>query len=467
MKNIIKICLICIASFSYLSYALAFDPFEQKQGYSSTYSTATGKGVTIAVIDSGVWQGHPDLKRSIWTNNKEIPQNKIDDDDNGYIDDYYGWNFIDNNSDMSPKNNHGTEVAGIISAEHNNGIGIAGIAPDSKVMSLIVCNNLGNCLHKNTIAAIKYAVDNGAKIINLSLGGNGYVGYSSEYDEVIEYAYSHGVVLIASAGNGDIDSSNQIGQDLNFIKASPVCNDVKGINMIIGVGATANNSDMRKKWSNYSSNYVDVWAAGEDLTSTTVPIFSNDYGYQEGLSGTSFSAPIVSAATALLIEKNPNLKVYEIINILSATNPFYINKLLSNAMNDLQCSIKYQKITINNGDLVLLEANNLKSSATFQLKNRSTGKIKQLNNSDFEIIDAKKIKIYTEKLNLSGGIYDLISSNCRCDGSITINGDAKTDNTITNNPSTKKYNRAELIELIKNYLKNRATKITIFTPTSA
>jgi subtilisin family serine protease len=301
-------------------------------------------------------------------------------------------------------------------------------------------------------------VDNGARVINLSLGGQGYVGYSNEYDEAIKYAYSHGVVLVASAGNGDIDSNEEIGQDLDFIKASPACNDVDNINMVIGVGATKNGSTIRTNWTNYSNKYVDVFANGEDLVSTSVPAFSliNDE-YARFLTGTSFAAPIVSASAALLIEKKPSAKVYEIINMIKQTNPFSINELLLNTPYTLQCKIKNTNKEVNNGDYILFEAQNLKSDINLTFKNNNNGNLKKLSGSDFEILDATKIRINTGNLSLSSGSYSILSDNCSIDGSITIKGekikeDKGSNCTLAN---IRQCDRKGLINLLTQILNSR------------
>jgi len=235
-----------------------------------------GKNVVVAVIDNGVWLEHPDLTGSAWINKDEDQYNNKDDDSNGYIDDYYGWNFIDNNNDLVTKGSHGTGVAGVISA-NSNSIGIIGIAPESKIMPLIVCDETG-CEDDIVISAIKYAVDNGADIINLSLGSSGYVGYNSEYDQIIGYAYDNGVVVVAAAGNGDIESLSYTGQDLNFAKVSPASNDVNDMNTVLGVGAL-NALKKPTSWSNYGKG-VDVYVQGEDIVSLSVPIHSDGASYR-------------------------------------------------------------------------------------------------------------------------------------------------------------------------------------------
>lgn len=259
----------------------------------------------VAVIDGGIWQSHPDLDGNIWTNFSETRNNAIDDDANGYVDDYYGWNFIDNNYDGTAKDSHGTAIASIIAAEIN-GAGISGIAPAAQIMALTACD-VDGCSWETVSEAIYYAVDNGADIVNLSLGSSGYYGYNTDIDEAIAYAYDHDVVIVASSGNGDVESAGTIGQNLTRIPASPVCNDIDGYNTVVGVGAT------NAEWSNYG-DCVDVTAPGESIAAAIVPEFEEGYYYSSGLSGTSFSAPMVSAALAALKSAHPTLKNYELID---------------------------------------------------------------------------------------------------------------------------------------------------------
>ncbi len=257
-----------------------------------TWQLSNGEGSIVAVIDDGVWLQHPDLVGANWKNNKEIPNNDKDDDNNGYIDDCYGWNFLDNNNDLVSKGKHGTAVAGIIAARDNT-IGIVGIAPKSKIMSLTVCDNYG-CDDDAIYDAIIYAANNGADVISISLGStNGYTGYNAGFDYAISYAYNRGVVIVVAAGNGDTESAGQTGMDLDFYKISPVNN-----NLVLGVGALDKTGQYRTNWSNYG-NGVDIYAPGEEIISTIVPLYSNNYSYGY-LDGTSFSAPMVAATAALL-----------------------------------------------------------------------------------------------------------------------------------------------------------------------
>lgn len=358
--------------------------------YGNIESSFDGDGVVVAIIDSGVWLEHPDLVGTNWVNKDEIPNNNIDDDKNGYIDDYYGWNFIDNNHNLITKNSHGTAVAGIIAAQHNN-IGLVGIAPKSKIMPLIVCDN--GCYSDDIYDAIIYAVDNGADIINLSLGGSGYVGYDMMYNSAIEYAYNNNVVIVAAAGNGDVESNGSSGQNLDFLKVSPVCNEPDGINMVIGVGATTN-------WSNYGSQ-VDVKAPGENLLLLGVPVYN--YEYVANQSGTSFSAPMIAGTAALIKSSNPNLKNWEIIDKLTYFDELNINNILRG--HEKRCEINsLDKRSINNDEVITFSGQHVNSKTNFILYNSS---IQIPINNYINYISANKFSLDISNLNLLSGEYSL------------------------------------------------------------
>lgn len=325
-----------------------YQTYLKQSKITDVWNKYTGKNVIIAVLDSGVDLNNDDLRNSLWVNYKEKLNNKVDDDKNGYIDDYYGYNFVSNNANMSPYSSHGTMVAGIIAAKRNNNYGIAGIAPDSKIMPLTVCSDLG-CPIQAVVKAIKYAVDNGANIINMSLGGDGSLGYTPDYDEAIKYAYDHNVLIVASAGNGDTEGNGTRGQDLDSIKASPVCNE-EGANMILGVGAV-DDKGVRTEWTNYSMKYVDLSAPGTDIFSTAVPIYTDNgtdsYAFMDG---TSFSAPIVSGVAAMLKEKYPSWKNYELISQLisrsdSFPNGYNVYGNILNAKNIIENDYPKSEIT--------------------------------------------------------------------------------------------------------------------------
>jgi subtilisin family serine protease len=237
----------------------------------------------------------------MWVNSGDIEGNGKDDDHNGYIDDKWGWNFITNSKDMTTLGTHGTMVAGIIGAESNNNTGISGINWNVKLMPVIACNDSG-CGDQAITSAIKYAVDNGADIINLSLAGSVF-NYTDDFNTAIKYAFDRNVLVVVAAGNGDVEGG--IGRNLNITKVSPVCNDGNE-NMVLGIGAVTANNQITS-WSNYG-NCVDVYAPGENIVSTAVPAHSTLSGFYDTADGTSFSAPIVSGIAALIKAKYSEIK---------------------------------------------------------------------------------------------------------------------------------------------------------------
>ena len=244
--------------------------------------------IVIAILDTGIDLNHEDLKNKLWINTKEIPNNGIDDDFNGFIDDYYGWDFVNNDNDPSDDHilSHGTHVAGIAAAETNNNKGIAGVNWNAKLMVVKVADEYGKVRFENVERGIKYASNNGAKVINLSLGwewNNSHSGIEWE----ITQAYNKGVVIVAAAGNED----------------RSVCFPAR-LSQVIAVGATDNKDHRWYEREGVGSNYgeeLDLTAPGKDIYST---IRNNSYSYK---TGTSMSAPFVSGAVALVLSKYPEL----------------------------------------------------------------------------------------------------------------------------------------------------------------
>lgn len=410
------------------SSLFATEKLEKEQYYYKPYyrNYWTGKNLIVAVIDDGVWQWHPDLKWSEWLNKKEISDNWIDDDKNGYIDDYFGFNFVDNNFDVTPKWTHGTAVAGIIWGQINDSW-IAWLAPDAKIMSLIACNEKG-CSLENVKNAIYYAVNNGANLINLSLWGSGYVGFTSTYDDIIEYAYNKWVIVVVSAWNGDPESAWVYGQDLDQVKVSPVCNDKNGINMLIGVGATQQLNNTKTLWSNFGS-CVDAWAQGVNVTSTTNPKYNDGYFYDSTLSGTSFSAPIITGIATILKSAYPDLTPLELIDLISSSiDPSDINEL-SKMKDARQCIISRFNLSVKNGEKILISGQHFRSRSSFSLT-RIDSEGKQINvviDKWIRILDADIISLDTSLLNLSPWVYSLIWTNNTCKNewnSITVEWEA-------------------------------------------
>ncbi len=262
--------------------------------------------VIVAVIDTGVDRYHPELLGATWRNEKEIPGNGKDDDGNGFIDDVNGWNFVDNNPDTSDNNGHGTVVAGIIAAAVDNGLGIAGVNPWARIMPLKATdyNNKGGSIA--LASAIVYAVDNGARVINLSVGGK---RLSRAEQAAIDHANKKGVLVVVAAGNLGID----------LVDFSPA-----GLRGTLVVSAF-DTEGKRTVFSNWGQN-IDIAAPGVDILSlrarkTDLLVFERK-DYKRGtaivrdryyrVTGTSFAAPIVSGVASLIMSINPKLTADEV-----------------------------------------------------------------------------------------------------------------------------------------------------------
>ncbi|MEI7451803.1 MAG: S8 family serine peptidase [Candidatus Falkowbacteria bacterium] len=299
--------------------------------------------ITIAVIDSGVAIKHPDLKKNIWKNTKEIPGNGIDDDHNGFIDDVSGWDFVTNTADPNPKTSidatptalsHGTIVSGIIGAVGDNSYGITGVTWNVKIMPLRALNEKGEGRVSDVIKAIDYAIKNKADIINLSFTG---FSYSESLREALMRAYNAGVLVTAAAGNDETVTSDGYSTDKTPIY--PACyQGNNGEKLVIGVAAT-DQIDEKAPFSSHGHQCIDLTAPGVGFFGTMARGFGFDNekyrGYFDGYwSGTSMATPLVSGALALIKEANPNLSHDDIIKILlrstdniDKANPNYIGQL--------------------------------------------------------------------------------------------------------------------------------------------
>ncbi|OGF21170.1 hypothetical protein A2316_03510 [Candidatus Falkowbacteria bacterium RIFOXYB2_FULL_38_15] len=308
------------------------DPYFSKQWYLDKVNVKGGwerssgsKDIVVAVLDTGVDIDHPDLADNIWVNMGEIPDDGIDNDRNIYVDDVNGWDFVagDNNPRPDFKEwyftkegiNHGTIIAGVISAIGNNSRGIAGVAFESKIMPVRVLDSAGSGDVLTVIEGIDYAVEKGADVINLSFIGS---GFSKSLFLSLERAYKAGVVVVAAIGNLGIS-----GKNLDEEPLYPVCYyGADGENIVMGVAAVDEN-DQKASFSNYGTKCVDVSAPGTDFWST-VAYNPGEVGFEEyysgGWSGSSVAAPLVSGTAALIKAINPSLGVQEIRNLITVNS---------------------------------------------------------------------------------------------------------------------------------------------------
>lgn len=275
----------------HLAIVQAFQAWEVSKGH---------RGILIAIVDTGVDWEHPDLEGNIWRNPNEIADNNVDDDGNGLIDDVHGWDFAGNDND--PKNagrssnaGHGTHVAGLAGAVTDNGIGVAGVAFQCRILPVKASYDATLDPTQAIIfgyQGLKYAADMGADIINLSWGGQ---GASQVEQEVINYAVRKGALIVAAAGN---ENSKQ-----PFYPAA--------YDHVLAVAAT-DSRDRRATFSNYGP-WVDLSAPGLSLYSTWP---ENGYTF---LSGSSMAAPVVSGAAALVKTRFPDMIPDAIIEQLRQT----------------------------------------------------------------------------------------------------------------------------------------------------
>ncbi len=251
----------------------------------------TGQGVVVAVLDTGVDYNDTQLKNNIWTN----PNN---DAAQGYANDIHGWNFVDNNNNTldTSQIGHGTHVSGIIAGE-NNGTGITGVAYNAKIMPVKVLDNSGSGTDSTITEGIDYAVNHGANVINLSLGG----AYpDSALESAIQYASSKKVVVVMAAGN---DSANTPDYPASYAK-----------NWGLAVGAVDHNNQIANFSNLAGSNRLDYVTAPGVNISSTIP--GNQYATY---SGTSMATPFVAGVVALMLSANHNLTDSQVRQIVTQT----------------------------------------------------------------------------------------------------------------------------------------------------
>lgn len=265
----------------------------------------TGQGSVVAVLDTGVDYTHSDLNDNIWVNTREVPNNGIDDDRNGYIDDIRGWDFIGRDNNPMDEDNHGTHVAGTIAAE-NNGFGVTGVAYNARIMPVRVIGNVSvDQYHRALADGIRYAANNGADVINMSLRtlpiGGGTSGDIAIVREAIRYATNRGSIVVSAAGN--------------FSESLPTFPARYATLNGLSVGALDINRNLASFSNRAGSDNAmqHIVAPGAGIYSTTP---GNTYNF---LSGTSMASPHVAGVVALMLSANRSLTHAQIREILTSS----------------------------------------------------------------------------------------------------------------------------------------------------
>ncbi|MGE0621594.1 MAG: S8 family serine peptidase [Pseudomonadales bacterium] len=291
----------------------ALDNLRVYTDVAGTHDSGQRRATVVAVIDTGLDYTHEDFAAArLWRNARE-ENNGFDDDGNGYVDDLVGWNFVDGSNNPWDTSGHGTHIAGIIAACTNNGLGIAGVDGDALIMPLKVANFVGQARSSAVAAAVYYAVDHGARVINLSLGSELVTDLERE---AAEYAAANGVLIVVSAGNRG-QSTDSAGY--------------ASLPGVLVVGASGLDGE-RAGFSNFGS-HLELLAPGVDVLSlrardTDFIGLTSPPDYDEGAafvgdtdayyraSGTSFSAALVSGLASRLLGNRPQLSADEVRRIL-------------------------------------------------------------------------------------------------------------------------------------------------------
>lgn len=288
----------------------------------SAWDTHTGDGsIVVAVLDTGIDLDHPDLEENIWINYGEVAGDGVDNDNNGWVDDVNGYDFVDNDGSPIPNRDeafdeaaisHGTVIAGIVGAVGDNDEGVAGIIWDVQLMSVRILDNQGVGDSNLARQGVEYAVANGADVINLSFTG---FDFDDDLRNEIKSAYESGVVVVAAMGNADDGGIN-----IDLTPIFPACfGERADEDWILGVAAT-DVDDVKAEFSNYGALCTDISAPGENIFSAIYQdddwITVSDGFYQDSWSGTSMASPMIAGAAALIKSAYHSLTPDDIKSIL-------------------------------------------------------------------------------------------------------------------------------------------------------
>lgn len=302
------------------SSARYFPHLDQIEALSDTIYQ--GREVVIAIVDTGVYYNHPHLSQNILTNTADQHgdnSNNIDDDANGYVDDYVGWDFYNGDAYPIDDNGHGSHVAGLAASSY------MGVAPQAKILPIKVLSANGSGDLGTITAGILYAIDRGAHIVNLSLGGSGATEITSEVRQLIntvQIAKDRNTLIIAAAGNGGTDGYGDCNDDSPIYPANVQEDNVISV-------ASVDSYNQLTSYSNFGGATVHVAAPGGDrytggLNSVAIPYCNgpcamSNVPYTANM-GTSMATPIVSGLAAVMMSKNKNLSYQEIKSTIMQTS---------------------------------------------------------------------------------------------------------------------------------------------------
>jgi subtilisin family serine protease len=257
------------------------------------------RATIVAVIDTGVDYNHPDLAANMWRND-DVAGDGLDNDANGFVDDVYGYDFANNDSNPMDDEGHGTHVAGTIGAVGNNGVGVTGVNWNTRIMALKFLDANGSGATSNAVRALNYAIDNGANISNNSWGGG---GTSSTLAAAINRARSFNHIFVVAAGNDGANNNTTAYWPGNY---SLSYDNVVTVASITRTGTLSS-------FSNYGATAVTLAAPGSSILSTTP---NNTYSTY---SGTSMATPHVAGALSLLRDQNPTWTYQQLVAKLKSS----------------------------------------------------------------------------------------------------------------------------------------------------